>query len=199
MSLLMVFLPYIILLLLALLVVVKVIRWLWRRLPKKPTQEPGPVKEAVNIRRGTVVEAKQWHAAGGGFHAEFWVKDNQGIEHRYKVKDVHPEVRRGHKVMIYEYAGVLSLIRNQSSERDIWFIPNGLLKRLYPSFRNPMVPITVFLFVVCALVFGMQGGTVYSLSIVMIAIVSAVLARGKSKSNNQERIAALDEFFGRIS
>ncbi|MCV6623509.1 MAG: hypothetical protein OIF51_17355 [Cellvibrionaceae bacterium] len=199
MSLLMVFLPYIILFLLALLVVVKVIGWLWRRLPKKPTQEPGPVKEALSIRRGTVVEAKQWHARGGGFHAEFWIKEKQGVEHRYKVEDVHPEVRRGHQVIIYEYAGVLSLIRNQSSGRDIWFIPNGLLKRLYPSFRNPMVPITVFLFVVCALVFGVQGGTIYSLSAVMVAIASAVLAWQKSKSNNRMRIAALDEFFGRAS
>lgn len=199
MSLFMVFLSYIILSLLALLLIFKIVGWLWQRVSKQSVGKPGPVKEAVIIRRGEIVDAKQWHAAGGGFHAEFWVKDNQGVERRYKVADVHPEVRRGHQVMIYEYAGVLSLIRNHSSGRDTWFIPNGLLKRLYPSFRNPMVPITIFLFVVCALILGVQGGTVYSLSIVMVAIASAVLALEKSKSNNQKRIAALDEFFGRVS
>lgn len=199
MSLFMYFLPYIIFSLVVLLLIFKIIGWLWRLVSKQSVGEIGPVKDAVDIRRGEIVDAKQWHAAGGGFHAEFWVKDDQGIEHRYKVQNVHPEVRRGHKVVIYEYAGVLSLIRNQSSGRDVWFVPDGLLRRLYPSFRNPMASITVFLFVVCGLVFGVQGGTVYSLSVVMVAIVSAVLAWDKSKSNNQKRIDALDEFFGRAS
>lgn len=96
----------------------------------------GPNPDAVESFQGQIVDARNWHAAGGGFYAEFWLKDQRGMERRYKLSGVHPEVRKGHRVTLYEYAGTLVAIKNNSTGQNLWVVPDGLLASLYPTGRR---------------------------------------------------------------
>lgn len=96
----------------------------------------GPNPNAVESLRGQIVDARNWHAAGGGFYAEFWLKDYDGLERRYKLSGVHPELRKGHRVTLYEYAGTLVAVHNQSTGQELWLAPDWLLASLYPTGRR---------------------------------------------------------------
>ncbi|MEZ5508165.1 MAG: hypothetical protein R3F38_20295 [Gammaproteobacteria bacterium] len=96
----------------------------------------GPNPDAVELFQGQIVDARNWHAAGGGFYAEFWLKDQQGMERRYKLSGIHPELRKGHRVTLYEYAGTLVAIKNDSTSQNLWVVPDGLLASLYPTGRR---------------------------------------------------------------
>lgn len=96
----------------------------------------GPNPDAVESFQGQIVDARNWHAAGGGFYAEFWLRDHQGMERRYKLSGVHPELRKGHRVTLYEYAGTLVAIMNGSTGQNLWVVPDGLLASLYPTGRR---------------------------------------------------------------
>lgn len=197
MSFLMYLLSYATIISLAILFFGIAIGWIWRRLSGSVGKRIGPVKDDLNITFGNILEARQWHAAGGGFHAEFWVRDTHGVEHRYKVENIHPEVRRNQNVSIYEYSGHLCLIKNQSTGKDIWYVPDRLLRRLYPSVRNPMIPITALLVVASVIFLEAQGDTILTILLIMLSIGSAVLVWDKEKKNYIKRVSLLNDFFGR--
>lgn len=96
----------------------------------------GPNPNAVGSFKGQIVDARNWHAAGGGFYSEFWLKDHHGLERRYKLSGTHPELRKGHRVTLYEYAGTLVTIQNQSTGQELWLAPDWLLASLYPTGRR---------------------------------------------------------------
>lgn len=99
----------------------------------------GPNPNAVGWFKGQVVDARNWHAAGGGFYSEFWFKDQHGLERRYKLSGTHPELRKGHRVTLYEYAGTLVTIQNQSTGQELWLAPDWLLASLYPTGRRRQI------------------------------------------------------------
>jgi len=96
----------------------------------------GPNPDAVELFQGQIVDARNWHAAGGTFYAEFWLRDHQSMERRYKLSGAHPELRKGHRVTLYEYAGTLVAIMNDSTGQNLWVVPDGLLASLYPTGRR---------------------------------------------------------------
>src|SRR5690606_11126908 len=96
----------------------------------------GPNPNAVGSFKGQIVDARNWHAAGGGFYSEFWLKDHHGLERRYKLSGTHPELRKGHRVTLYGYAGTLVTIQNQSTGQELWLAPDWLLASLYPTGRR---------------------------------------------------------------
>gem|GEM_PF-4687629 len=96
----------------------------------------GPNPSAVAMFRGRIVEAKNWHGSTDGrLYSEFWLRIEDGLERRYKLKDTHPNLRKGHQVALYEYAGTLVAINNRSTGAESWVAPGWLLSSLYPTGR----------------------------------------------------------------
>lgn len=96
----------------------------------------GPNPNAVTLFRGHIVEARNWHGSTDGrLYSEFWLRAEDGLERRYKLKDIHPNLRKGHQVALYEYAGTLVAINNDSTGTESWIAPGWLLSSLYPTGR----------------------------------------------------------------
>lgn len=96
----------------------------------------GPNPSAVALFRGRIVEARNWHGSTDGrLYSEFWLRAEDGLERRYKLKDIHPNLRKGHQVALYEYAGTLVAINNRSTGAESWVAPGWLLSSLYPTGR----------------------------------------------------------------
>lgn len=96
----------------------------------------GPNPNAVTLFRGHIVEARNWHGSTDGrLYSEFWLRTEEGLERRYKLKDTHPNLRKGHRVALYEYAGTLVAIDNDSTGTEAWVAPVWLLASLYPTGR----------------------------------------------------------------
>lgn len=96
----------------------------------------GPNPKAVNKFSGRIVDSRNWHGnTDGRLYSEFWLRTVDGLERRYKLRDTHPNLRKGHRVKLYEYAGTLVYINNDSTGIEDWVIPEWLLTSLYPTGR----------------------------------------------------------------
>lgn len=94
----------------------------------------GPNPRAVDRYRGHIAESRNWHGSTDGrLYSEFWLHTEDGLERRYKLRDIHPNLRKSHSVTVYEYAGTLVAINNHSTGVDAWIAPNWLLSSLYPT------------------------------------------------------------------
>lgn len=120
-------------------VLFKVLRGLFRALGFINTflsSDTGPNPNAVTLFCGQIVEARSWHGSTDGrLYSEFWLRNEDGLERRYKLKDIHPNLRKGHQVALYEYADTLVAINNDSTGTESWIAPGWLLSSLYPTGR----------------------------------------------------------------
>lgn len=100
------------------------------------TSSSDPNPDAVTLYQGRVVEARNWHGSTDGvLYSEFWLRAEGGLERRYKLKGIHTNLRTGHRVILYEYAGTLVAINNRSTGTESWVAPEWLLSSLYPTGR----------------------------------------------------------------
>lgn len=155
---------------------------------KAPPEEIGLSPTKLYRYSGQIIESRQWHAAGGTFHAEFWVKGMDQKESLFKLSGFHPEVRRGHRVTLYTYDKNLVLIQNHSTSVDKWTPSSQLLETLFPNGNlKSFATWNIVCFIAATLIFGFIN-TLTHIHIGYIPFVIIFLARRHATSDKRHAV-----------